>query len=131
MSKLHIITISDGNLISLKKTLKSINKQNYKNFKNIIISKTNLAKIKKKYKKNRIFIFKKDYSIYEAMNHGLKKSVNKNIIFLNSGDTFSSNSSLKLICYNLKKRSCVMFVSILKNDKDYFIPKKKLFSELK
>lgn len=127
MSKLHIITISDGNLISLKKTLKSINKQNYKNFKNIIISKTNLAKIKKKYKKNRIFIFKKDYSIYEAMNHGLKKSVNKNIIFLNSGDTFSSNSSLKLICYNLKKRSCVMFVSILKNDKDYFIPKKKLF----
>ena len=42
MSKLHIITISDGNLISLKKTLKSINKQNYKNFKNIIISKKNL-----------------------------------------------------------------------------------------
>ena len=73
MSKLHIITISDGNLISLKKTLKSINKQNYKNFKNIIISKTNLAKIKKKYKKNRIFIFKKDYSIYEAMNPWFKK----------------------------------------------------------
>ena len=94
MSKLHIITISDGNLLSLKKTLNSINKQNYKNFKNIIISKKSLIKIKKKYKKNRIFIFKKDYSIYEAMNHGLKKSVNKKIIFLNSGDTFSSNSSL-------------------------------------
>ena len=59
MSKLYIITISDGNLTSLKKTLNSINKQNYKNYKNIIISKKNLTKIKKKYNKNRIFIFKK------------------------------------------------------------------------
>ncbi len=127
MSKLYIITISDGNLSSLKKTLSSINKQNYKNFKNIIISKVNLSKIKKKYKKNRIFIFKKNYSIYEAMNYGLKKSTNKNIIFLNSGDTFSSNSSVKLICDNLKQKSCIMFVSVLKNDQDYFIPKKRLF----
>lgn len=127
MPKLYIITISDGNLRSLKKTLNSIDKQNYKNFINIIISKASLTKIKKKYKKNRIFIFKKDYSIYEAMNYGLKKSVNKNIIFLNSGDTFLSNSSLKLICNNLKQGSCYMFISILKNDKDYFIPKKRLF----
>ena len=39
MKSLNIITITDGNLISLKKTLKSIDEQNYKNYKNYIISK--------------------------------------------------------------------------------------------
>ena len=39
MKSLNIITITDGNLISLKKTLKSIDEQNNKNYKNYIISK--------------------------------------------------------------------------------------------
>jgi len=131
MTKISIVTISDGNTKALKKTLNSIDNQNYKNFKNLIITKKNLKNLDKKYKKkNRFFYYRKNSSIYEAMNYGLTKSVNNFLIFLNSGDQFMSKSSLKKISTstnNFKLKSCMMLVSILKNEKDYYIPKKKLF----
>ena len=132
MKNIHIITITDGNINSLNLTLKSIDKQKYKNYKNLIISKVKLKTLGKKFKNTkRIFYYKKNSSIYEAMNLGLKKSESKYLIFLNAGDTFASKSSLqkisKIININNKSKSCLMLISILKNNKDYFIPKKKTF----
>jgi hypothetical protein len=132
MKNIHIITITDGNINSLNLTLKSIDKQKYKNYKNLIISKVKLKTLDKKFKNTkRIFYYKKNSSIYEAMNLGLKKSESKYLIFLNAGDTFASKSSLqkisKIININNKSKSCLMLISILKNNKDYFIPKKKTF----
>ena len=131
MSKINIITVSDGNLNALKKTMNSIDCQTFKKFKNIIVSKKKIKKIDNKFKKNRVFIIKKNSSIYDAMNFGLKLSNKKYIIFLNSGDVFYSNKSLEKIKYNsnnFKLGSCLMFVSVLKNEEDYFFPKKKLFN---
>ena len=130
MKSIHIITVSDGNLKTLTPTLNSIDNQNYKNFKNFIISKKKIRNIKSKYKtKKRIFIFKKNSSIYEAMNCGINKSKNNHIIFLNSGDIFFSRSSLKIILQQAIKypKKCLMFISVLKNGQDYFIPKKNIF----
>ena len=42
MKKLNIITVTDGNIKPLKITMKSIDNQNFRNFKNIIISKKKL-----------------------------------------------------------------------------------------
>ena len=50
MKSLNIITITDGNLISLKKTLKSIDEQNYKNYKNYVISKKKINYLDNKFK---------------------------------------------------------------------------------
>ena len=65
------------------------------------------------------------------MNYGLTKSKNKHLIFLNAGDTFASKSSLKKISEVInndnKLKSCLMLISVLSNNKDYFIPKKKIF----
>ena len=131
MKQIYIITITDGNLNSLEYTLRSIDEQNVNYYKNLIISKKKLKKIKKKFIiKKRIFIYKKNSSIYEAMNFGLKKAKNKPIIFLNAGDKFFSRTSLKKIFYYLNKyhfKNCLMLISILKNNKDYFIPKKRVF----
>lgn len=131
MTQIHIVTISDGNINDLKSTLNSIDGQNYKNYKNSIISKKKITNLDKRFKiKKRFFYYKKDSSIYEAMNHGLKKSKKNFLIFLNSGDIFFSKSSLKQItdCVNNSEtHSCFMFISILKNNNDYFIPKKKIF----
>ena len=132
MKDIHIITITDGNINSLNLTLNSVDKQKYKNYKNLIISKVKLKALDKKFKNTRrIFYYKKNSSIYEAMNLGLKKSESKYLIFLNAGDTFASKSSLqkisKIINNNNKSKSCLMLISILKNNKDYFIPKKKTF----
>jgi len=132
MKNIHIVTITDGNINSLNLTLKSIDKQKYKNYKNLIISKVKLKALGKRFKNaRRIFYYKKNSSIYEAMNLGLKKSESKYLIFLNAGDTFASQSSLqkisKIINSNNKSKSCLMLISILKNNKDYFIPRKKTF----
>ena len=132
MKNIHIVTITDGNINSLNLTLKSIDKQKYKNYKNLIISKVKLKALGKRFRNaKRIFYYKKNGSIYEAMNLGLKKSESKYLIFLNAGDAFASKSSLqkisKIINNNNKSKSCLMLISILKNNKDYFIPKKKTF----
>jgi len=128
MNPIHIITITDGNINDLTLTLKSINSQNYQNFKNIIISKTKIVDLNKKLiTKKRLFYYKKNSSIYEAMNYGIKKSKNNYVFFLNAGDIFSTKSSLKKIKKNLNPETCLMCVSILKNNNDYFIPKKNIF----
>ena len=57
MTKLSIVTISDGNTKALKKTLNSIDNQNYRNFKNLIVTKKNLKNLDKKYKKKKIDFF--------------------------------------------------------------------------
>ena len=129
---IHIVTVTDGTINSLELTLKSIDDQEYKKYKNLIISKTTLKKLHKNFKvTKRFFFYKKNSSIYEAMNYGLTKSKNKHLIFLNAGDTFASKSSLKKISEVInndnKLKSCLMLISVLSNNKDYFIPKKKIF----
>ena len=130
MKSIHIITVSDGKLKPLILTLKSIDNQSFKNFKNFVISKKKITNIENKYKsKKRFFIHRENSSIYEAMNYGLDKSKSNHLIFLNSGDIFFSNSSLQIVAQHIKKnpKKCLMFISVLKNSKNYFIPKKKTF----
>jgi hypothetical protein len=131
MKPIYIVTISDGNVNSLKLTLNSIDEQDVYNYKNLIISKKSLKYINNKFKtKRRTFIYKKNSSIYEAMNEGLKRSKNNTVIFLNAGDILFSKTSLNTILQYSKKynfKSCLMFISILKHKKDYFVPKKKVF----
>lgn len=129
--QIYIVTITDGNLDALECTLQSIDEQNDNHFKNLVISKKKLQNLNKKFKtKKRIFIYKKNSTIYQAMNIGLKKTKNNCVIFLNAGDKFFSASSLKMIFYYLKKKhfkTCLMFISILEYKNNYFIPKKEVF----
>lgn len=131
MNQMYIVTITDGNIDSLEYTLRSIDEQDFNYYKNLIISKRKLKNLNKRFKtEKRIFIYKKNSSIYQAMNLGLKKVNDNCIIFLNAGDKFFSKSSLKKIFYYLNKyhfKTCLMFISILKNNKSYFIPKRKVF----
>ena len=131
MRPIYIVTITDGDIHPLKLTLSSINEQNVNNYKSLVISKRKLNNLDNKFKtKQRTFIYKKNSSIYQAMNEGLKISKNNIVIFLNSGDIFFSKSSLKIIIRYSKKynfKFCLMFISVLKNCNDYFVPKKKVF----
>jgi hypothetical protein len=129
--QIYIVTITDGNIDALECTLQSIDEQNDNRFKNLVISKKKLKNLNEKFKtKKRIFIHKKNSTIYQAMNIGLKKTKNSCVIFLNAGDKFFSASSLKMIFYYLKKnyfKTCLMFISVLENKNTYFIPKRKVF----
>ena len=105
-----IITINKNNAIGLKATIESVKKQKITKFKfeHIIIDGKSHDKSKNIIKKNKkYFSFsqsKKDDGIYNAMNIGIKKAKFDWLIFLNSGDTFCENNTLKKISAMIEKK---------------------------
>jgi len=126
-SNLVIITVHSGPIISLKKTLQSIDNQMSPSYHNIVVAKgISLYHTKYLQNNNRTFVINKDKSIYNAMNIALQNKVikNKYIIFLNSGDLFFNKRTI----YNIKKffltKNILIGKQILKIDNDsYFIRK--------
>lgn len=124
-----IITIHNGNISDLKKTIKSVDLQTVKPKKHLIISPIlNIDKIKKFRKKFRKFILGKDKSIYNAMNIGIKNTKNDFILFLNSGDTMFGNKTIKNIKNKIKEKKCYIFQTQLKYKNTIYTPKKSFFS---
>ena len=104
--KFSIITVTFNARSELKKTIRSIQSQNYKYFIHIIKDglsedKTNSIDFSKY--KNTKFYESKDKGIYDAMNQGLKFSENEYIIFLNAGDIFFCKTTLQDLAENIRK----------------------------
>ena len=57
--QINIITVTNGEVNALSKTLRSIDNQNYKNYKNLIISSKKLNKLHKKFRTRKRFFFTK------------------------------------------------------------------------
>ena len=128
MKFINVISVSDGNEKDLKLTITSVKNQNHKKYKHIVVAKKLPKKFIFKHKSKKIkFIIGKDKSIYNAMNIAENLSFNNYSIYLNSGDTFFSNNSLKIISKMLKLKKNLQFVSVLKFRDIYFYPKKKYF----
>lgn len=133
MKFINVISVSDGNEEELKLTIKSVKNQKFNFYKHIIIAKKLSKKFIKKNKSRKItFIVGKDKSIYNAMNIGEKISFNKHTIYLNSGDIFYSDKTLKTISNKLNqtKNFNVQFVSVLKFKTNLFYPRKKYFHNI-
>ena len=102
--KISIIIVSLNTKVDFLKTLKSINKQTYKNYEILVVdgnssdgTKKEIIKRKKTISK---FVIEKDRGIYHAMNKGIKMSSGRWIIFMNSGDLF--NKKMFYIILSLK-----------------------------
>lgn len=97
--KLSVITINFNNEEGLKKTLKSIADQTYKEFEFIIIdgaSTDNSINIIKEYEHIISFwVSEPDNGIYNAMNKGIKYAHGEYCIFMNSGDIFYDKYSIE------------------------------------
>ncbi|OAQ38606.1 hypothetical protein A5893_14430 [Pedobacter psychrophilus] len=102
--KISIITINYNNKIGLERTIKSVTCQDYINIEYIIIDGGSIdgsAEIIDKYKsKINYWISEKDNGIYAAMNKGIAKSTGDYLLFLNSGDIFTSNESIASVFLN-------------------------------
>ena len=82
--KFSIITVVLNDYKNIEKTILSVQDQSYKNKEHIIIdgkSEDGTSEIIKKYYKKVRHFRKKDESLYDAINNGIKKSKGK-IIFL-------------------------------------------------
>ena len=123
INKIAIVTVHAGETNNLIKTMESVNSQNIKPDLHLIVSKDYDRKILLHQKKYNKFIFKKDKSIYNAMNIGLRNTKNYFLFFLNSGDYLYSRNTIKVIkrFISLYKNKCINFKTILEYKKKRFI----------
>ena len=118
--KITIITVTKNSEKFIKQNIKSVQKQNYKNYEHIIVdgnSTDNTVKILKSFKK-KIKLIKNynDKGLYHAMNVGIKNSSGDIIGILNSDDIYFKNS-LKLVnkYFNKNKSLDFLFGSVYKH----------------
>ncbi|PLY04733.1 MAG: glycosyltransferase [Arcobacter sp.] len=101
---ISIITISYNEKNNIENTINSVINQTYKNIEFIIIdgkSTDGTVDIINKYKEQiSLFISEKDKGIYDAMNKANDLASGDYIIFLNSGDSFSSKTIVQEIIAN-------------------------------
>jgi glycosyltransferase involved in cell wall biosynthesis len=121
--EISIVVVS---LNTKKKTINTINsivRQNYKNYEILVIdgkSNDGTVEFLRKNSNKINFITEKDNGIYFAMNKGVKLAKSNWIIFLNSGDIFSTSKVLQ----NLIKNKGIDYADIVYGDT---IVKNKLF----
>ena len=103
-----VITVNKDNLHGLRKTIKSVSEQSYKQIEHIIVdgaSRDGSIRYIKYFAKNKMCAHIQDdgSGIYQAMNLGIKASTSNYVIFLNSGDRFIDSTSLKKLVSNIGK----------------------------
>ncbi len=100
---ISIITVNLNNLSGLKKTLQSVLEQDYPEIEYLIIDGGSIDGsaefIKSNENKFSYWISEKDSGIYDAMNKGIAKAKGEYLLFLNSGDFFSSKESISKLIY--------------------------------
>ena len=95
-NKISIITVTKNSEKFLKENIKSVLKQNYKNYEHIFVdgnSTDNTIKIIRSYKKKvKLIQNKNDKGLYDAMNVGIKYAKGDIIGILNSDDIYFKNT---------------------------------------
>lgn len=121
--KFSIITVVLNDYKNIEKTILSVQDQSYKNKEHIIIdgkSEDGTSEIIKKYYKKVRHFRKRDKSLYEAINNGIKKSKGNIIFLIHSGDFFCNKNILKKVNELFKKN-----FNIVSGNVSYFDENKK------
>ena len=105
--RFSIITVVLNDIKNIEKTILSVKNQTYKNYEHIIIdgkSSDGTVELIKKYSKTVNLHVKKDKSLYQAINRGIKKSKGEIIFLIHSGDIFGDKNILKKVNKIFKKK---------------------------
>lgn len=131
---ISIVTVVYNDEKYLEKTIKSIISQTYHNIEYIIIdggSTDGTLDIIKRYEsKINVWISEKDSGIYDAMNKGAKLANGDFIIFMNSGDTFYEDETIKNVVKQISNENSVCFgrAKIKNNKISWLYPPEKYIS---
>ena len=96
--KITIITVCYNSEETISDTINSVNNQTYKNIEHIFVdggSKDKTIQILKKNPNKKKILIRKNSTIYEAMNEGIKKANGSFIQILNSDDILNSNFTIE------------------------------------
>ncbi len=109
--KFSIITVVFNDVENIRKTILSVKKQSYKNYEHIIIdgnSSDGTSEIIRNYSKDLRHFRKKDRSLYDAINSGIKLIKGDIIFLLHSGDIFADKNILKKVSKIFRKNKNVV-----------------------
>ena len=105
--KISIITVCLNSEKTIRDTINSVLSQSYKNIEHIFVDGGSTDKtldlLKRNPNKNKKVFLKKNSSIYEAMNFGIKKSSGSIIQILNSDDILENNMVIDEVITKVKK----------------------------
>ncbi len=122
---ISIITVNKDNAEGLQATINSVTAQTYHNYEHIIIDGASTDDSLKIIESNNdLFSYwhsEADKGIYDAMNKGIVKSNGFFLLFLNSGDVFSSENSLQHFVPYLQDHS-IIYSDIYLNKEGNLIP---------
>lgn len=108
---ISIITVAYNNRFGLEETIKSVIGQSYKNIEFIIIdggSNDGSKELLENYSSQiNFWASEPDKGIYNAMNKGITKATGDYLIFMNSGDRFSSPEILEKITPNFANQDII------------------------
>lgn len=110
MQKVSVITVNFNNKPGLERTLKSVVAQTCRDFEYAIIdggSTDGSKEVIKRFQQisdlpNFKYVSEPDEGIYDGMNKGISIATGEYLLFMNSGDCFSSNNVLDLFCNKQK-----------------------------
>ncbi|WP_299522921.1 glycosyltransferase family 2 protein [Winogradskyella sp.] len=96
--RVSIITINFNNLEGLKQTIASVKEQTYQHIEYIVIDGLSddgsKALLEKESEHFNYWVSEKDKGVFNAMNKGIKRATGDFLLFLNSGDIFTSSDAL-------------------------------------
>ena len=99
--KISVVTVVYNSAALIENTVKSIINQSYSHIEYIVVdggSTDGTIDILNRYKKNiSTLISEPDRGIYDAMNKGIRLATGDFLVFINSGDKFSSHDILEKI----------------------------------
>ena len=102
--KISVVTVVYNSAALIENTVKSIINQSYSHIEYIVVdggSTDGTIDILNRYKKNiSTLISEPDRGIYDAMNKGIRLATGDFVVFINSGDKFSSPDILEKIFSN-------------------------------
>ena len=113
-AKISIITITFQAEAYIQRTLDSVHAQGHRDqFEYIIVDGNSrdqtMSLIQNASIKPDVLISEVDQGIYDAMNKGLAKAKGEYVMFMNAGDEFASDDTLKTILNHLSKNQDVLY----------------------
>ena len=122
--KYSVITICLNSEKTIKRTIQSVNKQNYKNIEHIFVdggsSDSTLRIISEFSSRDTKIVSQSKKGLYNAMNIGIKESLGDIIVFLNSDDFFSTDNILSLVANQFQSNIDIVYghISYIDNKKN-------------
>ena len=113
-AKISIITITFQAEAYIQRTLDSVHAQGHRDqFEYIIVDGNSrdqtMSLIQNASIKPDVLISEVDQGIYDAMNKGLAKATGEYVMFMNAGDEFASDDTLKTILNHLSKNPDILY----------------------